>query len=293
MCNEYTRYGCKSRWELATWLHVSHQYENTLLVGSAGCKRDGVRLRSKGSGGGVMRLTQQRGIVLYRFMDAEGAIATLRSCSLKMSIPNELNDTFEFCPGITGVPAHVPLDSVARCSNAFVDEISKHYGIVSFTSKSNCPLFWSHYASKHEGIALEFGFGRHPDLFRMRYRRKRPSIPFVPLADVSPATQKMEAKVITKCLTTKDLSWRYEDEWRIIGELSKCHPTKDKKGKVIYLNALEPRSLWRVILGMKCPKTESDIEAITKDKNAGLGHVEVVRARMHPSQYRIEIPTST
>lgn len=237
-----------------------------------------------------MKLTQQRGIVLYRFMDAEAAKETLKSCSLKMSIPSELNDTFEFCPGITGVPPHVSPDLVEQCNKDFVDEISKRYGIVSFTRKSNCPLLWAHYADKHKGVALEFGFRRKPDLFKMRYRRKRPSVPFVPSEDISPAIQKMKEKVITRCLKTKHISWRYEREWRIIAELGECRKKQGKDGKDIYLNDLDPNSIWRVVLGIKCPLKERDVEKRVED--AKLGNVDVVRATMHPRRYEIEIPTS-
>ena len=86
-------------------------------------------------------------------------------------------------------------------------------------------LMWSHYADGHKGFCIEYNFGldckelNNILILPVLYDKNRPKIPWdVVLAanKESPDVKSRGAKHMIRSLLTKDDSWRYEDEWRII-----------------------------------------------------------------------------
>ncbi len=87
------------------------------------------------------------------------------------------------------------------------DYFCKQYRIYCLSEKSDMPLMWSHYASAHTGICLEFDTRRTPfsrATTKVTYLSGYPGYDIVDGAYNS--------------LFTKSADWSYEAEWRLIAE---------------------------------------------------------------------------
>jgi hypothetical protein len=101
------------------------------------------------------------------------------------------------------------------------DELLKRYdkGIVSLSEVVTCPLMWSHYGDQHKGICIGYSVpaARTIELWPVEYGGSR----LVNASDV----QKMlngeidaRDRVDRAVLFRKAEPWRYESEWRLIGQ---------------------------------------------------------------------------
>ncbi|MDX3971627.1 MAG: DUF2971 domain-containing protein [Bradyrhizobium sp.] len=111
-------------------------------------------------------------------------------------------------------------------------------GIVSLAERANCPLMWSHYGDQHHGLCIGYSVPSdvHGDLHRVRYGGKR-------LVDASKVLAMLDGdndarhQVDEAVLLRKAASWRYEREWRLIGQRGLRN---------------SPLELEEVIFGMRC-----------------------------------------
>ena len=111
-------------------------------------------------------------------------------------------------------------------------------GIVSLAERANCPLMWSHYGDQHHGVCIGYSVPSdvHDDLYRVKYGGKR-------LVDASKVLAMLDGdkdarrQVDEAVLLRKAASWRYEQEWRLIGQ----------RGLRDF-----PLELEEVIFGMRC-----------------------------------------
>jgi len=111
-------------------------------------------------------------------------------------------------------------------------------GIVSLAERANCPLMWSHYGDQHHGVCIGYSVPSDvgEDLHKVKYGGKR-------LVDASQVIAMLDGdknarrQVDEAVLLRKAASWRYEQEWRLIG-----------------LRGLQdsPLELEEVIFGMRC-----------------------------------------
>jgi hypothetical protein len=111
-------------------------------------------------------------------------------------------------------------------------------GIVSLGQRATCPLMWSHYGDQHRGVCI--GYSVPPDsqhdLHKVEYGGKR-------LVDASKVLAMLDGdkdagrQVDEAVLLRKAASWRYEQEWRLIGE------------RGLQYSRLE---LEEIIFGMRC-----------------------------------------
>jgi hypothetical protein len=100
-------------------------------------------------------------------------------------------------------------------------ELLKRYdkGIVSLSRSANCPLMWSHYADQHKGICIGYSVPstRHVSLRAVEYGGSR----VVAASDVAAmldGNQAARERVDAAVLLRKARPWRYEREWRMIGD---------------------------------------------------------------------------
>ncbi|AQS49308.1 hypothetical protein B6V73_00185 [Thioclava sp. JM3] len=110
-------------------------------------------------------------------------------------------------------------------------------GIVSFGSRSTCPLMWSHYGDQHNGICAAYSIptNKRADLHKVQYGGSR----MVRASDVATMDHDAKARrrVDEAVLLRKAASWRYEREWRLVGERG----VRDS-----------PLELEEVIFGIRC-----------------------------------------
>lgn len=121
-------------------------------------------------------------------------------------------------------------------------EMRKGYdrGVLCLSSKFDSPLMWSHYADQHRGVCIEYDVTmlKPHELHKVSYGASR-EVLISQLYSFTFEGSKSARNAIDKaCLLTKASEWRYEREWRILGQLgSQGSPVKLKS----------------IIFGMNCP----------------------------------------
>ena len=190
--------------------------------------------------------------VLYKYIPAhrlDYALPDEKRCSFRATPPNELNDineinykpTFvddeknreeinqEYAAALTELFPRSPIliDDVEkyRQKNPFgygaeltCDQLSKRYGVTSFSTRRNDVRMWSHYADDCRGVAIGYNVDRwvmHLQgtsiIRQVRYVDELPMI-------MGPRVVNQENAYAF--MTSKGAAWEYEKEWRLITELS-------------------------------------------------------------------------
>lgn len=140
-----------------------------------------------------------------------------------------------------GNPIYEMADPAQFLLGAYLEEeLLRRYdrGVVSFGARATCPLMWSHYGDQHHGICAGYSVpeGAIDDLHKVIYGGSRS----VKASDVAAmeGSEAAQRRVDDAVLLRKAGSWRYEREWRLIGDRG-THPS--------------PLELEEVIFGMRCP----------------------------------------
>lgn len=99
--------------------------------------------------------------ILYKYLDAKGALMMLRNCNLQFTHPVNLNDPFECNPSLINF-SNVP---AAKCKG-WPPEIvrlleSQHYKrqwektwLCSLSKTFDNLLMWAHYCQNHQGVCI-------------------------------------------------------------------------------------------------------------------------------------------
>jgi hypothetical protein len=119
-------------------------------------------------------------------------------------------------------PAYEVADPLQFLLGQYVEEeLLRQYdkGIFSLAERVNCRLMWSHYGDQHKGVCV--GYSVPPDaedgLHKVKYGGSR----LVAASEVSAMLNGDEGagrRVDEAVLLTKAKDWRYEREWRLIGQ---------------------------------------------------------------------------
>lgn len=125
------------------------------------------------------------------------------------------------------------IDSVNNFNEKIFSFIDDQFGIASLTTRFNDALMWSHYASSHTGICIEYDFSNYIDhidqsqmlLFSVNYSDKRVTIDQtildkIDLKKIEEEGRKDLLKLFFEGLYTKNSVWKYEDEIRSITLIS-------------------------------------------------------------------------
>ncbi|MBQ3135185.1 MAG: DUF2971 domain-containing protein [Oscillospiraceae bacterium] len=102
--------------------------------------------------------------------------------------------------------------------------------VLCFSELKDSILMWSHYAHHHTGFCIEYDFNRgnlKKLLNRVRYSEERNFIVGT-FADKGSATARAE---IYNATLHKSAAWAYEEEWRLVDDLSQLTVILGDKGK--------------------------------------------------------------
>jgi hypothetical protein len=200
------------------------------------------------------------GTCLYRYLSLrdeqawEKLATTLRESRLFSSSPLSFNDPFDSNPIIVdNICNKTILDIIAHNSPGLEDinpsaldiigakaslsqsmrETIKSTRVeaklISFSSRSNSPLLWAHYAEGHKGICLQFVKGNRPESIihqssKVRYSSERPVLPLSLVLDRRSAIQagdelvglRLQRQLTNLMYFHKSEDWSYESEVRIL-----------------------------------------------------------------------------
>lgn len=191
--------------------------------------------------------------VLYKYIPArrlDHALPDEKPCSFRATPPNELNDineinfkalfvddernrekiNREYALTLTELfpTSPISVDDVEkyRQKNPFgygaeltCDQLSKRYGVTSFSTRNNDVRMWSHYADDCRGVVIGYNVDywvKH--LFGTSIIRQVNYADNLPLV-VGPRVVNQENAY--SFMSSKGAAWEYEQEWRLITELSK------------------------------------------------------------------------
>ncbi len=197
--------------------------------------------------------------VLYKYIPAcrlDHALPDEKPCSFRATPPNELNDineinyktafvddesnresiNREFALALTELFPESPIsvDDVERYrqQNPFgygaeltCDQLSKRYGVTSFSTRRNDVRMWSHYADDCRGVAIGYNVDHWVThllgtsiIHQVRYADELPMV-------LGPRVVNQENAYAF--MSSKGAAWEYEQEWRLITELSKTQQSEN------------------------------------------------------------------
>ncbi|MCY4261742.1 MAG: DUF2971 domain-containing protein, partial [Candidatus Dadabacteria bacterium] len=191
--------------------------------------------------------------VLYRYIPAhrlDDALPDEKPCFFRVTPPNELNDIneinfkplfvddkknheninreyaltlTELCPAspisVDDVERYRQKHSLGYGAKLTCDQLSKRYGVTSFSTRKNDVKMWSHYADDCRGIVI----GYNVDLW-VSHLFGTSIIREVKYADELPiiiGPRVVNQENVYAFMSSKGAAWEYEQEWRLITELSK------------------------------------------------------------------------
>ncbi len=119
---------------------------------------------------------------VYKFLDANFGMKSLREKRLKISLLEDLNDPFELLPfEMTSKKRRQEMNQARK-------QWSSMHGMLCFSSSWHDPVIWAHYSDKHRGLCLGFEIPRQTGE-KVKYAPKR--LPF---------PERLEPKVATACI---------------------------------------------------------------------------------------------
>ena len=225
--------------------------------------------------------------VLYKYIPAhrlDHALPDEKPCSLRATPPNELNDinevnyrtaflddemsresiNREYASTLTELFPRSPIsvDDVEKYRKKYphgygaaltCDQLSKRYGVTSFSTKRDDVTMWSHYADDCRGVVI----GYNVDLWvrylfgtsiirRVRYTDKLPLV-------TGPRVVNQENAYAF--MSSKGAAWEYEEEWRLITELSRTQ----QSGKGIAVITIPQESVSSILITDRTSQDTVDI----------------------------------
>jgi hypothetical protein len=139
-------------------------------------------------------------------------------------------------------------------------------GVLSLSRTCESILMWSHYASSHKGICIQFNVANPNELFEVEYSS---IIPRFTLYD----THIKRKGDVYKLLITKHDDWKYEKEWRKILD----------RGDLLYDI---PGPITSIIFGLK---TSSSYKSAVRDAASNLHDIRFMKCKPVKGKLGIEI----
>lgn len=151
------------------------------------------------------------------------------------------------------------------------DKLDSENGILCFSEDWTDPVLWTHYGAKHRGICLGFdvkdGFAK-----KIVYREDR-----VRDAEIRGKTDK---EILDLLLLTKFESWRYEQEWRVLLNLS----DSIGEGGLHFYKFDKQLKLTEVILGAECSMTHKEVQHLVSTHHP---QANTIKARLAFESFHI------
>ena len=216
-------------------------------------------------------------MIIYRYLPTESAVKTIEGHAFRVSRIRELNDPFEWVPGLDPVQPHA-IDLARCCMDRFLAEVNDTFGIIAFSRAIHDPVLWSHYANSHCGIAFEIDNYFAKNLRRVKYTKDRLVID--PRWIHDPQKEQQLANTFMQFWRRKSVGWAYEKEWRVWLELKNC-----KTANGMFFHDIPRDSLRRVILGAHCPIGLAYIQRVLELN--GYGATKSIQATKDNKTYTI------
>ena len=228
---------------------------------------------------------------LYRYMTMSSAMSTIHKGMWRLGRITDFNDPFDCLFAFRHGGLSMPEDFYSPFSMKFRNEEFSKYGILCFSRNCSTPAMWAHYAQGMTGVCFECEMPESESLYPVEYSHQR--LIFDVTDDRYLSSQECRDHV-TKIIQTKHSSWSYEEEQRVFlklgeGKVVQRSPRRSAYGdEPRHWIQIDPGVIQRVIVGPLA--TDGDVnklkELMTRPVFKGVG---VLKARIHPTQYRVDI----
>ncbi len=142
---------------------------------------------------------------------------------------------------------------------------------------------WAHYADHHRGVAIGFDASEFRALlYRVIYTTERAE--YHPLFNAEPDD------LYRRIIRTKSLDWAYEDEYRVIVAWAACDK-RHTSGREMFFLPFAKDAVREIIIG--CRASDDAKKEIMEIAESEYPRAELLEARRHPTDFRIEITSPT
>ena len=171
---------------------------------------------------------------------------------------------------IEAISQHPEVNQIIIEQKKALQELTTKLGVLALSARNDSILMWSHYANYHKGFCIGFknNFGLHQNcVMEVAYTDTRCNdfVPYYLFSQIM-GNEATHAALLKDFLFTKYIDWKYEQEWRILGD----------KGIAIY----PEDSIDRVIFGLKMSNEERNtIQYILRNRK--IRFFEAVKSKKH------------
>ncbi|PSJ16019.1 DUF2971 domain-containing protein [Nitrosomonas supralitoralis] len=161
-------------------------------------------------------------------------------------------------------------------------------GILSLSETINHPLLWAHYSSAHKGFAIEFDT-KH----KFFHRRRSDTDQLFHLRKVRYANRSSVGRSLSDLddedlLATKETSWAYEAEWRMIVPLNEADSVLSIEDEKIYLYTIPLSAISGIIIGARANSLFYE-EIKTHLQSMDYQHITLKKAILDPTNQSIQV----
>lgn len=209
---------------------------------------------------------------LYKYLCFnDNTIASLMGCYFWLANPFSFNDPFDCNKNLIVDYAEDPAKIAWDNRNHFDD-----IGIISFSEERCHPLMWAHYTNNYNGLIIEFDpnyknfLTRDNRIQNLRWRKVMYPDYLGPMQKGFPFAEEV-------MLTSKLPYWEYENEWRLIGNLT----NEDNRFLHFY-----PLQIKRFYIGYNLFKNNGTaLQILTSIRDAHYSHADVWWVRPSSNKY--------
>jgi len=197
----------------------------------------------------------------YHFVPACYGLDDLRHRRLKIARLDDLNDPFDLWA------VAQPDSRLRKALRESKAEMARRFGMLCFILSWQNPLLWSHYAERHQGIALGFDINA-ARIKNINYVEERPIL------------RAVDEEFVHHLLYTKYIDWRYEQEARVFTSLEDADPASGLYFAEFHDNCV----LREVIVGPLSRVTASELKDALGDHQ---GQVTSTKARLAFNSFKV------
>lgn len=154
--------------------------------------------------------------------------------------------------------------------------INQNIGVYCLTENSNNILMWSHYASSHTGVCIEFEIERngffYKNLLPVLYEKKYPKFELSRYIDEKNMLYTMHQQIVC----TKSKLWEYEQEWRVIVD--------DGFG----LKTFKKEDITKIIFGVNTPNDKKE-KVVSLMKSKGYTKTKFFYCELSDNMYKLNL----
>ena len=189
---------------------------------------------------------------LYRFLNAEFGLRSIRERRLRIGRIEELNDDFEF----VGLALRKRDDRVALRNMR--KQLNVGNGVLCMSKDWESPLMWAHYADSHKGMVLGFDVPEKA-YYAVEYIDQRPRLADFGLENLAG----ISSEEMKRLIKMKAAGWKHEKEYRAYIALREG---EEINGQTHYFMPFsEELRLREVIVGLRYQGSRAEIVEAVAD----------------------------